>query len=187
MAIEQPDYPTRISIEEDDSPSNAFISRNRCCFQLPCFGSSPSTTARLGGASGGAAHSSSPSTTSLWGRLRDADSDNRWWARPFRAFKKLREWSEIVAGPQWKTFIRRFNRHRRHNHHHHHSAAAAGKFQYDPLSYALNFDEGQHGQNGQFEDDYGQQQFPDFSSRYASIPISAKSSMDLGRGGAPAG
>ena len=44
---------------------------------------------------------------------------------------KVREWSEIVAGPRWKTLIRRFNRdNRRH-----------GKFQYDPLSYALNFDE----------------------------------------------
>ncbi|KAF8100061.1 hypothetical protein N665_0231s0001 [Sinapis alba] len=34
----------------------------------------------------------------------------RWW---IRAILKIREWSEIVAGPRWKTFIRRFNRDQR--------------------------------------------------------------------------
>uniref|UniRef100_A0A0D3DCU3 Uncharacterized protein n=1 Tax=Brassica oleracea var. oleracea TaxID=109376 RepID=A0A0D3DCU3_BRAOL len=31
----------------------------------------------------------------------------RWW---ILAILKIRYWSEIVAGPRWKTFIRRFNR-----------------------------------------------------------------------------
>lgn len=86
------------------------------------------------------------------------------------AFKKVREWSELVAGPKWKTFIRRCSKNR----------PKPGKFQYDPLSYALNFDEG-HGQNGNLEDE--DRVFRDFSSRYASIPMSAKSSMDLGKDG----
>ncbi|KAF2314700.1 hypothetical protein GH714_030087 [Hevea brasiliensis] len=49
-----------------------------------------------------------------------------------------------------------------------------GKFQYDPLSYALNFDEGP-GQSSNFdeEDDYGG--FHDFSSRYASVSRSGRS------------
>ncbi|EPS69831.1 hypothetical protein M569_04939, partial [Genlisea aurea] len=54
------------------------------------------------------------------------------------ALKKVREWSELVAGPKWKTFIRRFN---------HIASGGRAKpppprFQYDPLSYALNFDDG---------------------------------------------
>ena len=68
---------------------------------------------------------------------------------------KVREWSELVAGPKWKTFIRRFNR-----------APARAKFNYDPCSYALNFDQGE-GQNGEF-DDGGV--FRDFPSRYAAVP-----------------
>ncbi|KAI3757673.1 hypothetical protein L6452_05216 [Arctium lappa] len=30
------------------------------------------------------------------------------WSRGVAAFKKIREWSEIVVGPRWKTFIRCF-------------------------------------------------------------------------------
>ncbi|GAB4836629.1 hypothetical protein Ancab_001542 [Ancistrocladus abbreviatus] len=90
--------------------------------------------------------------------------EDRWWVR---SWKKMREWSEIVAGPRWKTFIRRFRKNRRQ-----------GNFGYDPLSYAMNFDEGQTG--NYWDEDYG---FRDFSSRYAAIPASAKSSMDLGKDG----
>lgn len=79
---------------------------------------------------------------------------------------KVREWSELVAGPKWKTFIRRFNKNR----------SKTNKFNYDPMSYSLNFDDGP-GVNDQSEDD---SLFRDFSSRFASIPVSAKSSMDLG-------
>ncbi|KVH98091.1 hypothetical protein Ccrd_023690 [Cynara cardunculus var. scolymus] len=32
------------------------------------------------------------------------------WSRGIDALKKIQEWSEIVAGPRWKTFIWRFNR-----------------------------------------------------------------------------
>ncbi|WCJ36048.1 hypothetical protein M5689_017270 [Euphorbia peplus] len=118
----------------------------RCCF---CFPSSSSGSA-------------------WWDRFRSSSSstpqshDDPWWSRGVRTFKKIREWSEIVAGPKWKTFIRRFNRNKTRH----------GQFQYDPLSYALNFDEG--GQSGEFneEDDYGG--FRDFSSRYAAVSVSGK-------------
>ena len=46
-----------------------------------------------------------------------------------------REWSELVAGPRWKTFLRRFGRAHRGG------AARPAKHQYDPVSYALNFDD----------------------------------------------
>lgn len=82
---------------------------------------------------------------------------------------KLREWSEIVAGPRWKTFIRRFNRNRSSG------ATRPGKFQYDPLSYAMNFDEGSR-EIGELDDDIDDfNGFRNFSSRYASIPAPMKS------------
>ncbi|KAK9684686.1 hypothetical protein RND81_10G225600 [Saponaria officinalis] len=168
----------RVTIEEttNDSPSNTFFTthhhRNRCCFQLPCFGPGPKPHLTLGGPNSG----STSSSASFWDKIRVGESDNRWWARPITAFKKIREWSEIVAGPKWKTFIRRFNRNGgRHRHGH----VSAGKFQYDPLSYALNFDEGQ-GQNGHFEEECYVENYPDFSSRFSARP-----SVELGKG-APA-
>lgn len=82
-------------------------------------------------------------------------------------FKKIKEWSELVAGPKWKTFIRQFKK----------KQSKQSKFQYDPESYSLNFDEGQALTD---DDDLF---FRDFSSRYASVPISSKSSMDLGKVG----
>lgn len=87
-----------------------------------------------------------------------------------RGFMKIREWSEIVAGPRWKTFIRRFNRNKSGGFRH------AGKYQYDPLSYALNFDEGQ---NGEFENE-SPDGFRNFSARYvAAAPALKSDSIDL--------
>ncbi|KAL8166771.1 hypothetical protein V2J09_008270 [Rumex salicifolius] len=104
-----------------------------------------------------------------WERMRGGGgrgSDEGW---AVSAWKKMREWSELVAGPRWKTFIRRFGRNRVP------AAAGHGRFGYDPHSYARNFDDGQSDEDVGFR--------PDFSSRYAVIPSSAKSSMDLGRDG----
>ncbi|ESQ45759.1 hypothetical protein EUTSA_v10010820mg [Eutrema salsugineum] len=78
----------------------------------------------------------------------------RWWVR---AILKIREWSEIVAGPRWKTFIRRINGHRRRRRVWHDSA------KYDPLSYKLNFEDEEE------EDDKAG--FRSFSMRYASVPV----------------
>ncbi|CAN6578311.1 unnamed protein product [Malus baccata var. baccata] len=104
---------------------------------------------------------------SSWSRMRTPQNDDRWWSRGIRALHKLREWSEIVAGPRWKTFIRRFNRSRSIGR----GAVASnhGKFQYDPLSYALNFDE------GPVDEDDEVVGLRNFSVRYASFPQPAKS------------
>ncbi|CAK9162819.1 unnamed protein product [Ilex paraguariensis] len=145
MASEKnPDLSRKETDFNDEMQEIAFDKRGCCCFWIP--------------------------STTLWERISTAEKEEtNWWAKSVNALKKVREWSELVAGPKWKTFIRQFNKHR----------AKQGKFQYDPLSYSLNFDEGP-GQNGHLEDD---RVFRDFSSRYASIPISAKSSMDLGKDG----
>ncbi|TKY55182.1 hypothetical protein E2542_SST19596 [Spatholobus suberectus] len=96
-----------------------------------------------------------------WSHSSPGSSGDRWWSRGLSALKKLREWSEIVAGPRWKTFIRRFNRNR--------PSKRMPMYQYDPLSYALNFDEGH---NGDFNDDAT---FRNFSTRYAAVNVKSLS------------
>ncbi|GMI88482.1 hypothetical protein HRI_002517500 [Hibiscus trionum] len=71
-----------------------------------------------------------------------------------RKAKKLKEMSEVLAGPRWKNFIRRFssygiNKKRR---------SMMMQFQYDPQSYQLNFDQSREAGAG----------FPDFSARFAA-------------------
>ncbi|GFP95459.1 hypothetical protein PHJA_001690200 [Phtheirospermum japonicum] len=151
-----------------DEPSETlFHSRRRRCFSFTCFdrNASPSPSDGAGG-------------LTWWQKIRAAEiygggDPNSLWARGVGALKKIREWSEIVAGPRWKTFIRRFNRNR---------AGSGGRhanFQYDPLSYAMNFDDGP-GPNGHLDEEgedgyyYGPR---NFSSRYA------KGSMDLSKDG----
>ncbi|KEH35056.1 hypothetical protein MtrunA17_Chr3g0117901 [Medicago truncatula] len=130
---------------DSSSLSNEETSNTRCTFCFPCFGSRHSTT-----------------TEPWWERVRASSVS--------RGFMKIREWSEIVAGPRWKTFIRRFNRNKSGGFRH------AGKYQYDPLSYALNFDEGQ---NGEFEND-SPDGFRNFSARYvAAVPTLKSDSTDL--------
>ncbi|KAG5223068.1 hypothetical protein OIU76_000601 [Salix suchowensis] len=145
----------------EETASDSLLT-NRRCFCLPCFSSRRSSSVGF----------------SFWERIKSSPSSNgddvhhnQWWAKGMRAFKMIREWSEIVAGPKWKTFIRRFNRNKSSgsgNGRHH------GKFQYDPISYSLNFDEGQGRQNGNPDDsdDYGG--FRDFSTRYASVSASGR-------------
>jgi hypothetical protein len=115
---------------------------------------------------------SSETSPSWWEQMQiqspEKNRDQRWW---FRGWMKVREWSEIVAGPKWKTFIRRFN----NNNKNRNGYVKQGSLNYDPLSYALNFDDGNDGEDG---GGYG---YGVFSSRFASIPASAKSSMDLGK------
>ncbi|XP_020240625.1 uncharacterized protein LOC109819329 [Cajanus cajan] len=141
--------------------SNSRLANTRCTFCFPCcFGSRHSVDfawwERV---------QAQPPTESPGGRL---------WSRGVMAFMKVREWSELAAGPRWKTFIRRFNRSRSGSNRH-----APGKYQYDPLSYALNFDEGH---NGEFDDD-SFSPLRNFSTRYATPPpfksVSADSNQDV--------
>ncbi|XP_027359516.1 uncharacterized protein LOC113868147 [Abrus precatorius] len=97
-------------------------------------------------------------SSSWWQRVRSPANKERWWM-------KVREWSEIVAGRKWKTFIRRFRNNGRAR------AAQHGSFRYDPLSYALNFDDG----IAAGDDGYG---YGGFSTRFASVTAPAKASAD---------
>ncbi|XP_030553579.2 uncharacterized protein LOC115757480 [Rhodamnia argentea] len=154
--------PRRDRGSSDESADAAFAKRG-CCFWVPFLGSSDDDVDRPPAVA-------APAGTNWWERVGDTP-DDPWWAR---GWHRVREWSELVAGPRWKTFIRRFNKNR---------FSRNPQFRYDPLSYALNFDEGP-GQNGHplFEEDVLRR---DFSSRYASIPASCKSSMDLGNHSGP--
>lgn len=91
-----------------------------------------------------------------------------WWNKGIGVLMKVREWSELVAGPRWKTFIRRFNRNSR-------CSRIAQRFQYDPLSYALNFDDSVGASDGS-EPDAG---FGDLSSSRYAITPPAKPRMEL--------
>ncbi|KAL4577199.1 hypothetical protein LXL04_013304 [Taraxacum kok-saghyz] len=95
---------------------------------------------------------------------------NRWWLKGLLPFKRIKEWSVLVAVPKLKTFIRRFNKQRcRHV-----------KFQYDRASYLLNFDEGP----GHLERD--DRPLQHFSTRYLSVTVSGKRLMYLGEQRPPA-
>lgn len=161
--MEGREFPRQTTVSIDESSEALFHNRRRCCFSFPCFDRSGDTT-------------SPPVGLTWWQKIRISDAaaaggNKTLWGRGVGALMKIREWSELVAGPRWKTFIRRFNRNR--------SGSRAANFQYDPLSYAMNFDEGP-GQNGHFveegEDGYFYES-RNFSSRYA------KGSMDLGKDG----
>ena len=93
----------------------------------------------------------------------------------------MREWSEILAGPKWKTFIRRVGR----------SQCCGGGgcgdggggnrpdqvgFRYDSWSYSLNFDDGK--ETGRSEDEFP---YRDYSMRFTSpsLPVSTKCSIDF--------
>ncbi|XP_038894780.1 uncharacterized protein LOC120083201 [Benincasa hispida] len=151
------------SIGEIDGADALLASKRYSCFCFPCFGPRRSASDEV----------------SWWERVKTKakstkfDGEDHWWTGGIRSLKKLREWSEIVAGPRWKTFIRRFNRNRP-------ATVKLGKFQYDPISYALNFDDGHNGDVDFDGDEYSGGGFQNFSDRFAAVPTPVKSS------GAPA-
>uniref|UniRef100_A0A7N0VDX8 Uncharacterized protein n=1 Tax=Kalanchoe fedtschenkoi TaxID=63787 RepID=A0A7N0VDX8_KALFE len=134
------------STSQSAPPDHAF-SRRYCCCCLPVT-------------------RSDAVPLSTWWRSISSRHDGKWWGRGVRALLRFREWSERVAGPRWKTFIRRLNRTRSGS-----VGRSNGPFNYDPLSYALNFDEGQ---NGQFDAEEYYDGSRDFSARYAAMPSAAK-------------
>ncbi|KAL1318129.1 hypothetical protein HN51_070389 [Arachis hypogaea] len=143
----KPDYS---ATSDDDMQEERFNQNRGCnCFCIPCFQR---------------CYRGSPH----WEGIR-SEKKEQWWKR---CYKKVREWSEISAGPKWKTFIRRLNyggggRDRPY--------MKNGGFHYDPMSYANNFDE------SAVKNDDDAVAAISFSVRYASLPNSAKSSMDLGK------
>lgn len=132
-----------------------FDKRGCCCFVFPWS----------------RRRTSASTSADWWERIQESDRSGATGCLT-EASMKLRDWSELLAGPRWKTFIRRFNKNSRHLGG---STRLGVKFQYDPLSYALNFDESPDADAG----------FRDFSSRFAAPSLSVKSSMDLGGRDAP--
>ncbi|KAL9314432.1 hypothetical protein ACSQ67_019884 [Phaseolus vulgaris] len=70
--------------------------------------------------------------------------------------RNMKEFTEVIAGPKWKTFIRKISGYGRKQ--------QKNRFQYDEHSYALNFNSG-----AQSEDD---DMPPSFSARF-SVPFPA--------------
>jgi hypothetical protein len=74
----------------------------------------------------------------------DGDSQN-WWRKGWNSVRRAGEWSESViddagsccSGPRWKHFVRRFKTDGKTI-----CNSKPSRFQYDPLSYELNFDHG---------------------------------------------
>ncbi|XP_019463095.1 PREDICTED: uncharacterized protein LOC109361989 [Lupinus angustifolius] len=66
--------------------------------------------------------------------------------------KKVKETSEVIAGPKWKNFIRKISVYGKKQH---------KKFQYDERSYALNFNSGAQSED---EDNIP----PSFSTRFSA-------------------
>ncbi|KAL0681052.1 hypothetical protein Bca4012_047899 [Brassica carinata] len=152
-------------MDTTDDMHEAMFAKRGCCLFLPCLGSS---------------QPSSHGGSVWWQRIRTVDKlepDERWW---MSGWSKMREWSEILAGPKWKTFIRRVGRS--------HCCGGVGDgggggnrtdqvdFRYDSWSYSLNFDDGK--QTGHFEDEFP---YRDYSMRFTSpsLPVSTKCSVDF--------
>ena len=70
--------------------------------------------------------------------------------------RKMKEVSEVIAGPRWKTFIRKISGYGKKQ--------QRNKFQYDERSYALNFNSGVHSEDEDMP--------PSFSARF-SAPAAA--------------
>ncbi|KAL9289950.1 unnamed protein product [Arabidopsis thaliana] len=172
--------PPIAEVDATDDMHEALFAKRGCCFLMPCLASSQPSTR------GGSV---------WWQRITTVDKlepDERWWIRGWR---RMREWSELVAGPRWKTYIRRFGRSNccgggggRGGGRVGNSSGGCGggampnrssdqgKFRYDQLSYSLNFDDGN--QTGHFDDEFP---YRDYSMRFAapSLPVSTKCSIDF--------
>ncbi|KDP33548.1 hypothetical protein JCGZ_07119 [Jatropha curcas] len=92
----------------------------------------------------------------LLGRKQEEIDNKESWV--VEKAKKVKEISEVLAGPKWKNFIRRCSS--VHGYGFCSKKTSKMQYQYDPQSYALNFDDGI---DKELEDS-----FPGFSARYAT-------------------
>jgi len=155
MSSQTPDISP--SYDNNDDIHDLAFAKRRCCW-IPCLTTDPVPS------------SSGTAGPGFWQRIKPVDrttSPESWW---FRGWMRIRDCSELLAGPRWKTFLRRFNKKPG-------GGTQYGRFQYDPSSYALNFDQGSRRRP---EDDDLMDR--NFSSRY-SLPPSRKSSIDFDKEG----
>ncbi|XP_035546854.1 uncharacterized protein LOC109014949 [Juglans regia] len=99
-----------------------------------------------------------------WGQSNERESKHllgerreTWW---MKQLIKVKQGTEVVAGPKWKTFLRKISAFGNNKNKKKHGTAG---FQYDPQAYALNFD---NGFDGDQEDGF----VLDFRSRFAATP-----------------
>ncbi|EYU34922.1 hypothetical protein ABFS82_11G038400 [Erythranthe guttata] len=128
--------------ERENEGADEYAGGGCGCFRRFCFGGSRNSLLRERGTGGG-----SP------------------WL--VEKLKKLKELSEMVAGPKWKNFVRRIGKFCSPKKHVN-STQQNAQFQYSPESYALNFSGGDsedHGGGGEEEEG---NLLHSFSSRFAS-------------------
>lgn len=68
-----------------------------------------------------------------WSLLHGGEQGEESWL--IKKAKEVKEFTEVVAGPKWKNFIRKLGKYTK-------KSIMAECRQYDPQSYALNFDDG---------------------------------------------
>lgn len=68
-----------------------------------------------------------------WSLLHGGEQREESWL--MKKTNKVKEFTEVVAGPKWKNFIRKLGKYTK-------KSRMAECRQYDPQSYALNFDDG---------------------------------------------
>nr|GMD78960.1 Cathepsin L-like [Ipomoea batatas] len=120
------------------------------CFRRFCFQSGEGTTRALIGGESGAA-------------VREP-----WWRGKA---KKMRELSEVVAGPRWKNLLRKIGRYCNPKL----KGGYKGQFIYDAQSYALNFDNGTAATAAEEDDGL----LRNFSSRYAAPAVGQQRKVGL--------
>ncbi|KAG2668478.1 hypothetical protein I3843_15G157200 [Carya illinoinensis] len=90
-------------------------------------------------------------------QVNKGERKETWW---MKQLIKVKQGTEFVAGPKWKTFLRKISAFGNHKNKKKHGNG----FQYDPQAYALNFDNG-------FDDGDQEDGFVlDFRSRFAATP-----------------
>lgn len=91
--------------------------------------------------------------------LLEQKGEGEAWVR--EKVKRVKEISEVIAGPKWKTFIRKISGYGKKQ-----KQRNNNRFQYDEQSYALNFNSGAQSED---EDNIP----PSFSARFTAAPLPA--------------
>ncbi|KAI5674457.1 hypothetical protein M9H77_14821 [Catharanthus roseus] len=129
-------------LENDGSDDLAAVQETGCLGRLCCFGWKQGNT-------------NQESKFLLQGDKNRGEEES--WVS--KKFKKLKEFSEVIAGPKWKNLIRKIGKYCNPK-----KSRTQQQHMYSPQSYALNFDDG--------EEDEDDDLFLNFSSRF-SAPLTS--------------